>query len=250
VVEFFDEKYDWEAPVPLPAGEGRSPSGGASPDGGNAPGGDPTPPSDEPRVSHIRDIILMRDIMTLPDGDTVDRNMYRDEWARAVKTFVAEKNGAITAALDNPEQVEAIIDELNATLLNRPRFYFNEDNLQVAHRIVAGVRDFFLAAAGRQPLPAREKQLAEFKQALINKFALAGDSAQTFKRSVMVEFIADQAVSNDRFRTTINEKPSLEFLRWDEFEQAYPVTEWLAAFSKDELVELVSDISNARILKL
>jgi predicted protein tyrosine phosphatase len=66
----------------------------------------------------------------------------------------------------------------------------------------------------------------------------------------MVEFIADQAISNDKFRTTVQANPTLDFLRWDEFAQAYSVSEWLAIFSKEELTELVSDISNAKILTL
>ena len=44
------------------------------------------------------------------------------------------------------------------------------------------IRDFFLAAAGRQPLPTRDVQLAEFKQALINKFAPGAESATVMER--------------------------------------------------------------------
>jgi ribosomal protein S10 len=135
-------------------------------------------------------------------------------------------------------------------LLNRPSYFFNEENLQFSHRIVAGIQDFFLSAIGRQPLPTREEQLEDFKEALVNKFSSTNKEGETFKRAVMVEFIADQAISNDHFRTTIVENPTLEFLRWDEFEQAYSVSEWLNVFSKEELVELVSDISNARILNI
>ena len=84
----------------------------------------------------------------------------------------------------------------------------------------------------------------------MNKFAQTNNPENTFKRAVMVEFIADQAISNEKFRKSVIEKLTLDFLRWDEFEQAYTVTEWLNVFSKEELIELISDISNARILKL
>jgi hypothetical protein len=141
-------------------------SGAASSRGGGRPTGD-TPTGDGPgivgdpvlqsefRTSYVKDEVETRELIILPTGDTVDRNMYRDEWAHAVKSFVDEKNGTITAALDDPDKIEAVIEELNATLLNRPRFYFNEDNLQLSHRIVAGVRDFhhdeLVAYAGRWP---------------------------------------------------------------------------------------------------
>ena len=253
VVAFFDEKYDWEAPSSLSA-EGK-PISSTREEVSESSGGDVTNDGvpevvSDPRISHAQDIVLTRDVITLPEGDTVDRNMYRDEWTRAVQEFVKQNQELINAALEDPDKIEALIDDLNTTLLNRPKYFFNEETLQLSHRIVAGVQDFFLSAIGKQPLPSRDEQLEEFKEALVNKFAHADAEGETFKRAVMVEFIADQAIKNDHFRTTIQEKPSLEFLRWDEFEQAYSVSEWLSVFSKEELVELVSDISNARILNI
>jgi type I restriction enzyme R subunit len=254
VVAFFDEKYDWEAPSVLSAeGKPIASIGESIPEssGGGEVIGDGVPEVvSDPRISHAQDTVLMRDVITLPEGDTVDRNMYRDEWTRAVQEFVKQNQESINAALEDPNKIEALIDDLNTTLLNRPKYFFNEETLQLSHRIVAGVQDFFLSAIGKQPLPSRDEQLEEFKEALVNKFAHAEAEGETFKRAVMVEFIAEQAIKNDRFRTTIQEKPSLEFLRWDEFGQAYSVSEWLSVFSKEELVELVSDISNARILNI
>jgi type I restriction enzyme R subunit len=254
VVAYFDEKYDWEAPSTLSA-EGKLISSS------NTAGNTESHSEDvlaydipeyivDSRVSHTQDIVLTRDVITLPEGDTVDRNMYRDEWTKAVQEFVSKNQDSINAALEDPDKTEALIEELNTTLLNRPSYFFNEENLQFSHRIVAGIQDFFLSAIGRQPLPTREEQLEDFKEALVNKFSSTNKEGETFKRAVMVEFIADQAISNDHFRTTIVENPTLEFLRWDEFEQAYSVSEWLNVFSKEELVELVSDISNARILNI
>lgn len=250
VVEYFDEKYDWEAPAKL-AREGGLATGSTV----TAGSGDVGPVEEDkglsgPRVSQTPDVVLTRDVITLPEGDTVDRNMYRDEWARAVQTFMATKDKMVVEALDDPDKVEGLIEEINAKLLNKPKLYFNEENLQTSHRIVAGVREFFLSAIGKQPLPTREEQLASFKDALVNKFAQTDNPENSFKRAVMVEFIADQAISNDKFRTTVQSNPTLDFLRWDEFAQAYSVSEWLAIFSKEELTELVSDISNAKILTL
>jgi len=156
----------------------------------------------------------------------------------------------VSGALEDPDKVEDLIEEINSTLLNKPKLYFNEENLQISHRIVAGVREFFLSAVGKQPLPTRDEQLTSFKEALVNKFAQSDKPENSFKRAVMVEFIADQAISNGKFRTTVQANPTLDFLRWDEFAQAYSVTEWLDIFSKEELTELVSDISNAKILTL
>ncbi len=252
VVEYFDEKYDWEAPIVLPpVGGGNTNEGGAESGGGttcigiDGEGGEP-----EERISQTPDVVLSRDIITLPEGDTVDKNMYRDEWTKAVQDFMSKRGELVASALEDEDKVEELIAEINATLLNQPKLYFNEENLQISHRIVAGVREFFLSAVGKQSLPTRDEQLTGFKQALVNKFAQSDKPEATFKRAVMGEFIADQAITNDHFRKSVIEKPTLDFLRWDEFEQAYSVTEWLNVFTKDELTELVSDISNARILKI
>ena len=251
VVAYFDEKYDWEAPAKLPPSPYVIPT--VTPTSGIEEGSDEVGDHSvisQPRVSHTPDVVLTRDIIHLPDGDTVDRNMYRDEWTKAVQRFMATKSSAITDALENPDKVEDLIIDINSTLLNKPKLYFNEENLQTSHRIVVGVRDFFLSALGRQQLPTRDEQLAAFKDALINKFAQTGTPETSFKRAVMVEFIADQAITNEKFRTQIQKHPSLDFLRWDEFAQAYTVGEWLDAFTREELTELVSDISAARILTL
>ena len=250
VVGYFDEKYDWEAPAKL-AREGGVVTGSAVTTGSeDVSSVEEDKGISEPRVSQTPDLVLTRDVITLPEGDTVDRNMYRDEWTKAVQTFMSTKTDIVSGALEDPDKVEDLITEINATLLNKPSLYFNEENLQTSHRIVAGIREFFLSALGKQPLPTRDEQLTSFKEALVNKFTQTNNPESAFKRAVMVEFIADQAISNEKFRTTVQAKPTLDFLRWDEFAQAYSVTEWLAIFSKEELTELVSDISNAKILAL
>lgn len=250
VVSYFDEKYDWEAPAKLGRESGVSVSrGSVEAAERNGPVSDEIAPS-EPRVSQTPDVVLTRNVITLPEGDTVDKNMYRDEWTKAVQQFMVAKTDMVADVLEDSNKVDGLIEEINMTLLNKPKLYFNEENLQESHRIVAGVREFFLSALGKESLPTRDEQLNSFKDALVNKFAQADKRENQFKRAVMVEIIADQAISNDKFRTTVQANPTLDFLRWDEFEQAYTVTEWLDAFTKEELTELVSDISNAKILAL
>jgi type I restriction enzyme R subunit len=252
VVEYFDDKYDWEAPTKLTREGGASGSSEGGSDTGSTEGGT-TPPEDtgsKERISQMSDMVLTRDVIQLPEGDTVDKNIYRDEWTKAVQEFMRQKDAMVNDALDNPEKIDELINEINTSLLNRPKLYFNEENLQESHRIVAGVREFFLSAIGRQPLPTRDEQLSSFKDALVNKFAQSNKPENSFKRAVMVEFIADQAITNEKFRASVQANPTLDFLRWDEFAQAYSVTEWLDVFSKEELTELVSDISNAKILAL
>ena len=250
VVAYFDDKYDWEAPAKLTRESGAATATTPTAGSGGASVVEEDTGISEPRISQTPDMVLTRDVIILPEGDTVDRNMYRDEWTKAVQQFMSTKTDMVSGALEDPDKVEDLITEINTSLLNKPKLYFNEENLQSSHRIVAGVREFFLSALGRQPLPTREEQLTSFKEALVNKFAQSDKPEGSFKRAVMVEFIADQAISNDKFRTTVQANPTLDFLRWDEFAQAYSVTEWLDVFSKEELTELVSDVSNAKILTL
>lgn len=251
VVEYFNEKYDWEAPAPTPA-EKRTkntlePVGRLESTGGTATEELTKRPS--PFTSHQADMVGIRDQIQIgPDGDVVDRNMYRDEWTKAVHKFV-ENHPEISDIIADPDRSEELIDMINAELLDKAKFYFNEDSLIKSHRIVAGVRDFFLSALGKEPLPTREVQLEEFKQGLVSKFG-SSDKGASQRKTLMVEFFADQVIEDEELRTSLQKQPSIDFLRQESFSHAFPVKDWLDEFGKDQLEELVVNTSESKLLKV
>ena len=252
VVEYFKEKYDWEAPLAVPAGNKVRGSGGGTvivdhpiDEGDGASGRHQPPPT-----SLTADVVSSRDqIVVGPDGDVVDRHMYQDQWTKAVKQFVAKHQNHIEELLDDPDRAGELIEKINAELLDKPKEYFNEESLRQSHRIVAGVRDFFMAALGKQKLPSREEQIEELKQGLINKFAgRKGGAAQ--HRALMVEYLVEQLIEDDEALESIRKEPNLKFLTAPIYQQGFSTQEWLSEFDKEELLELTMDVAESKLMKV
>jgi type I restriction enzyme, R subunit len=249
VVEYFNEEYDWEAPLPEPTDKVKG-SPGPTPTLGPPP--EPGPPQGPTEVptSATKDVVSSRDQITVgPDGDVVDRNMYQDEWTKAVHSFVTKNKGHIDELLADPDRAEELIEKVNAELLNKPEHYFNEESLRQSYRIVAGVRDFFLAALGKTKLPGREEQLEELKQGLLSKFG-AKEGMGSQRRSLMVEYLTDQLVQDEEALASIRTQPNLRFLAGQNYQQGFTTSEWLGEFDQEELLELAHDIADSKLLKV
>ncbi len=204
VIDYFEEKHDWEAPLNAPSGK----AGGILPV--NLPVGDPPvegpegprpPHPEETPTSQTNDFTLTRNEIRygLGEGDVVDRNMYQDEWTKAVHAYVNENRAEIERVIDDPEAMDELMDDINQKLLDKPKYHFNEESLRQSHRIIAGVRDFFLAAIGKTALPTRDEQLADFKQGLVNKFADSEGGASQ-RRTQMVKYLANHLTGERQAR--------------------------------------------------
>lgn len=255
VIDYFEEKHDWEAPLNAPAGKVRStpPGDDTPPSGGDDGPVDGPPRPEETPTSQTIDFTVSRDEIRygLGEGDVVDRNMYQDEWTKAVHAYVAENREHIERVIDDPEAMDELMEDINQKLLDKPKYYFNEESLRQSHRIIAGVRDFFLAAIGKSTLPTRDEQMSEFKQGLVNKFADQGGGA-TQRRTQMVKYLADHLMEDEKLVQEINTAHNLSFLQRPEFSQAYQIRDWLSEFGNDSegILELVGDIAESELLKV
>ena len=258
VIEYYEEKYDWDAPLNIPSDRVRGDSErhdnlpAKSLDAHEASQGLQREVSVTP-TSQIADFVVSRDQIRygLDEGDVVDRNMYQDEWTKAVHVYVVENRATIERVIDDPEAMDELMTDINEKLLDKPKYYFNEETLRQSHRIIAGVRDFFLAALGKTKLPTRDEQLAEFKQGLINKFAdQAGGATQ--RRTQMVKYLADHLIDDEELVKEINLNHNLSFLARPQFSQAYQIRDWLGEFGSDSgtILDLVSDIAESELLKV
>ncbi len=259
VIEYFQEKYDWDAPLNVPADKVRGEvnhdlddnkpiiTGSLNNTTGdeNEFGGVPT--------TQTSDFVASRDLIRygLGEGDVVDRNMYQDEWTKAVHEYVSKNTDKIEKVIDDPEGMDELMVDINRELLDKPKYYFNEESLQQSHRIIAGVRDFFLAAIGKSQLPSREDQLEEFKRGLVSKFADSEGGASQ-RRTQMVKYLANHFIDDPRLIKQIQQQNNLAFLTRPEFAQAYPPRDWLDEFKtdRDQLLELVSDMAESPLLKV
>lgn len=260
VIDYFEEKHDWEAPLNAPSEKVYGSSNKESVDGvpivrGSTADDNLTTKereTSETPTSLANDFTLTRNEIRygLGEGDVVDRNMYQDEWTKAVHAYVEENRSKIEQVIDDPEAMDELMDDINQKLLDKPKYYFNEESLRQSHRIIAGVRDFFLAAIGKTPLPTREEQLAEFKQGLVNKFADSKGGASQ-RRTQMVRYLADHLMEDDKLAQEISNTKNLSFLTRPEFAQAYQLKDWLDEFRQpEELLELVSDVAESELLKV
>jgi len=257
VCEYFDEHYDWEAPLKLPNNNANNESNQTikeiSAKVTEEATGEKTnklsiPLNSNPITSNQADMVGSRDFIEIgPDGDKVDREMYKNEWTSAVKSFV-EKHPEVASMVNDDNKTEDLIELINSELLNRPNNYFNEENLINSYRVIANIKDFLLSALDKRPLPSRDDQLEQWRDGMIEKFGKTSGATQ--RRALMVDMIATEVAQDDDLRKSIQQSPSISFLQAEPFNQGYSVREWLDTFGKDELEDIVSDINSNRLLKV
>src|SRR5262249_11379832 len=93
-----------------------------------------------------------------PDGERIDKREYVTHWEQSIKRKVAE-DPLIRKVRDGKPLTESEETELPRRL-NKPDFYFNEDNLRRAYRDPGGnLVDFIRAALGMLRIKSREERL-------------------------------------------------------------------------------------------
>jgi len=153
VVKYFEEEYDFEAPVPTPTGGG-----------GTTPPPPPQPPIDIQTYDGTDTIVVTEMIEVGPEGEKVDRLSYINKWENVIREIIAE-NPELEARIKagNSEEVS---EYLKVNVFDKPNEYFNERNLSRAYRIFADLLDYVRAGLGVKALPTREEQLMELLESV------------------------------------------------------------------------------------
>ncbi|MBI1930309.1 DEAD/DEAH box helicase family protein [Candidatus Poribacteria bacterium] len=95
-----------------------------------------------------------------PEGERVDKKEYLTHWEKAIRTAV--DGDAILQKIREGEPLTSDEEQTLAQRLNRPDYYFNEENLRRAYRRPNGTLiDFIRAALGTLTLKSREEELTE-----------------------------------------------------------------------------------------
>ena len=111
------------------------------------------------------------------DGERVDKRDYVSRWEETIRS--AEKDDSILQKVREGAALSAEEETALEGRLNRPRLYFNEDNLRRAYRNPGGTLvDFVKAALGTAKVKSREDEVDEnFRAWLVSK-KLTAEQAQ------------------------------------------------------------------------
>lgn len=139
--------------------------GGNEDDGGIIVKPPPPPPPPPPREfkviqqGSLEDEFRRRQMITVgPDGLEIDRQRYRDQWARRIEAL-RDTDPVVRKVLSSEEVTETEWDEL-AQRLNAPDFWFDEPALRKAFDQPTGsLNDFIRAALGLYQFPTREQRV-------------------------------------------------------------------------------------------
>jgi len=99
-----------------------------------------------------------------PEGEPIDKKDYLSAWAQHVRA--AADGDPILRKVRNDERLTPEEEEALERQLNRPDYYFNQDNLRRAYKQPGGnLLDFIRDALGKLTVKSREEELTENFQA-------------------------------------------------------------------------------------
>ncbi|MFA6528948.1 MAG: DEAD/DEAH box helicase family protein [Candidatus Gracilibacteria bacterium] len=154
VVKYFEEEYDFEAPLPTSTGG----TGGGTPP--------PPPPPPEVQTYEGKDAIVYSEILEIgPEGEKVDRLVYITKWENRIKQVFLE-NPTFEEKIKIDGADEEISEYLRTNVFDKPTEFFNERNLSRAYRVFADLLDYVRAGLGVEKLPTQEEQLMELVESV------------------------------------------------------------------------------------
>lgn len=153
-------------------------SGGGS--HGHAPGGPKTGPRSSDNLVDLRLddewLEAVNYIEVGPDGERVDKKEYVTNWEQTIRS---QSDDPILQKIREDEPLSDEEETYLAQQLNKPKHYFNEDNLRRAYRDPGGnLIDFIKAALGLLKLKSKEEKLDENFRAWLVARSLAPEQAE------------------------------------------------------------------------
>ncbi|MFH0343043.1 MAG: helicase-related protein [Chromatiales bacterium] len=181
VAEYFEEKYDYAAPLKVPQQGGRrgAPARYEPEDGGSAvrePGATYGPDEDREGRREIpvwegTDRIVSQEIRIVgPNGEKVDVMTFRGSFERDLKEF-AEADPDLQSAVES-EDDDAIETILQERFYHRPEMFYAPDKLIISYGVPAPTPAFVYNALGKRPLPTKDKVVADTVDSIAARFNL------------------------------------------------------------------------------
>ena len=177
VAEFFEETYDYAAPLKLP--QPRMPQlpqlvGGRTQlpteDSGFHENSFAPPPRDIPVWEGIDRIVSQEVRIVGPNGEKVDVMAFRGSFERDLKEFV-DDDPDLKEAVES-EDDDAIETILQERFYHRPEMFYAPDKLIVSYGVPAPTAAFVYNALGKRPLPTKDEIIADTVDSIAARFNL------------------------------------------------------------------------------
>lgn len=192
VVEYFEEKYDYEAPLPVSTGKGSDNPDPPLPPEPPIPPEPPQPPTG-PLVAKTLDAMVMTQFIEVgPEGEKVDRMLYQTKWKDKILEVAAQHPEIMEAAKTN-NFTDEIMEYINTEVLDRPRDYFNQTNLAKVYRIFADVTDFIKDALGVGKLPTEQQQFQDLIDFLKVEYNLS------LQQVLLLKMLTQQLIQSPKY---------------------------------------------------
>jgi hypothetical protein len=206
VAEYFEEKYDYTNPLPLPRDKKQRGTPGPFPPGSTSgevindgPGGTTEPTPQPPRIIPTWegvDTLVSREVHIVgPDGEKVDVMTFRGGYERDIREFVKrtpELKSAIEA--EDDDTVETIVNE---RFYHRPEMFYSPDKLIVSYGVPASTPAFVYNAVGRKPLPTRDAIVSDAVDSIAARFNLRYNEQKWLDATA--QLIAEDSTSLRKF---------------------------------------------------
>ena len=179
VAEFFEEKYDYNAPLKVPQRDERSSTQpGRRQTSGEVAGEEPPPGAEVTTPKHREipvwegiDRIISQEVRIVgPDGEKVDVMTFRGSFERDLQEF-AEVDSELRNAVDgeDDDSIETIMQE---RFYYRPEMFYAPDKLMISYGVPAPTPAFVYNALGKRPLPTKDKVVADTVDSIAARFNL------------------------------------------------------------------------------
>jgi len=176
VAEYFEEQYDYSAPLVLPrepGTRGPQPPAGGGGGGGEGPtegGGGPQPPREIPTWEGKDELVTREVVEVGPDGEKVDLMTFRGSYENDLKDFT-KRTPEFREAVDaeDDDTVEVIMNE---RFYHKPKMFYSPDKLIISYGVPATTAAFVYNALGRKPLPTRDEIVGDTVDSISARFNL------------------------------------------------------------------------------
>jgi type I restriction enzyme R subunit len=180
VAQYFEEEYDYSAPLKLPRPDGGQEATASYEQGsGNSvregEGGYATDSGQDRRreipVWEGTDRIVSQEIRIVgPNGEKVDVMTFRGSFERDLKEFAdADPQLQEAVEIEDDDAIETILQE---RFYHRPEMFYAPDKLIVSYGVPAPTPAFVYNALGKRPLPTKDKVVSDTVESIAARFNL------------------------------------------------------------------------------